>query len=177
VKEGEVMNIQDVLDTSSLDPNKLSELDSFIEQCENPKHEQLIHVLHKAQHLFGYLPPNLQRHIALKLHCSSAQVNGVVTFYSFFNENKMGEFTISVCMGTACFVKGSDKVLDLIYKETGASKDIMSEDGLFSVKDVRCIGACGLAPVLSVNEKVFGHVEAKNVKSIVDVYRKNHVKN
>jgi NADH-quinone oxidoreductase subunit E/NADP-reducing hydrogenase subunit HndA len=89
----------------------------------------------------------------------------------------MGEFTISVCMGTACFVKGSDKVLDLIYKETGASKDIMSEDGLFSVKDVRCIGACGLAPVLSVNEKVFGHVEAKNVKSIVDVYRKNHVKN
>ena len=177
LKVGEDMNIQDVLDISSLDKDKLLELDSFINQCEEPKHEHLIHVLHKAQHLFGFLPPNLQRHIAIQLNCSSAHVNGVVTFYSFFNENKMGEFTISVCMGTACFVKGSDKIIDLVYKETKTSKDVMSEDELFSVKDVRCIGACGLAPVLTVNEKVFGHVKAKDVEDIVNIYRKDHVKN
>jgi len=172
VKVGESMNIQEVLDITSLDVEKLAQLEHFIDQCEDPKNEQLIHVLHKAQHLFGYLPPNLQRHIALKLNCSSAHVNGVVTFYSFFNENKMGEYTVSVCMGTACFVKGSNKILDLVYKETDTSKGIMSRDEKFSVKDVRCIGACGLAPVLTVDEKVFGHVEAKNVKEIIDIYRK-----
>ena len=177
MKVGDVMNIQEVLDITSLDADKLLELESFINQCENPKHEQLIHVLHKAQHLFGYLPPNLQRHIALKLNCSSAHVNGVVTFYSFFNEHKMGEFTVSVCMGTACFVKGSDKIIDLVYKETKTSKDVMSDDGVFSVKDVRCIGACGLAPVLSVNEKVFGHVKVKDVEDIVNIYRREHDKN
>jgi NADH:ubiquinone oxidoreductase subunit E len=177
VKVGDVMNIQEVLDITSLDADKLLELENFINQCENPKHEQLIHVLHKAQHLFGYLPPNLQRHIALKLNCSSALVNGVVTFYSFFNEHKMGEFTISVCMGTACFVKGSDKIIDLVYKETKTSKGVMSDDEVFSVKDVRCIGACGLAPVLSVNEKVFGHVKGKDVADIVNIYRKEHDKN
>lgn len=177
MKEGEYMNVQEVLDISSLDNDKLIELDDYINNCEEPKYEYLIHVLHKAQQLFGYLPPNLQRHIAIKLNSTSAHVNGVVTFYSFFNEKQMGEFTISVCMGTACFVKGADKIIDLVYKETKTSKDTMSEDKLFSVKDVRCIGACGLAPVLTVNEKVFGHVKVKDVEDIVSIYRKDHVKN
>lgn len=177
LKEGEVMNIQEVLDISSLDKDKLDQLDTFIHQCEEPKYEYLIHVLHKAQHLFGYLPPNLQRYIAIKLNSTSAHVNGVVTFYSFFNEKEMGEFTISVCMGTACFVKGADKIIDLVYKETKTTKDTISEDKIFSVKDVRCIGACGLAPVLTVNEKVFGHVKVKDVEDIVSIYRKDHVKN
>ena len=160
-----------ILDVSNLERDLLSELDAFIDGLEDHKEEELIHVLHKAQQLFGYLPHNLQRHIAMKLDLSSAKVNGVVTFYSFFSEEPTGKYTISVCMGTACFVKGADKVLDKILKMTNTKKNVISEDGLYTVKDVRCIGACGLAPVVTVNEKVYGNIGVQDVERILEAYR------
>lgn len=168
------MRIEEVLHTRSLDQHKLKELDDFIAQSHPPIQEELIHILHKAQHLFGYLPATLQRHIALKCQLTSAHVNGVVSFYSYFNEEPMGKYTVSVCMGTACFVKGADKVLDIALKEAKCERNKISDDGLFTVKDVRCIGACGLAPVVTVNEKVIGHVDAQAMKkTIIQTRRKN----
>jgi NADH-quinone oxidoreductase subunit E/NADP-reducing hydrogenase subunit HndA len=127
--------------------------------------------LHKAQSIFGYLPQNLQLYIARALDLSGARVNGVVSFYSYFNEKPVGKYTISVCMGTACFVKGADKVLDRVMELTDCKKGEMSKDGLFTIKDVRCIGACGLAPVMTINDKVYGKVTPKDVDDIIRHYR------
>ena len=160
-----------ILDTSTLDKELLKQLDVYIDSLEGDKQEHLIHVLHKAQDLFSYLPQNLQLYIARKLDLSGARVNGVVTFYSYFNEKPVGKYIISVCMGTACFVKGADKVLERVLELTGADKNEMSKDGLFTVKDVRCIGACGLAPVMTVNDKVYGKVKPKDVDDIIRHYR------
>ena len=163
--------IKQILDMETLDKELLKQLDLFINQLEGDKKEHLIHVLHKAQSLFGYLPQNLQLYVARALDLSGARVNGVVTFYSFFNEKPVGKYTISVCMGTACFVKGADKVLDRVIEVTGTKKGEMSKDGLFTIKDVRCIGACGLAPVMTVNDKVYGKVKPKDVDDIIRHYR------
>jgi len=169
--------IRKILDMSTLDQDKLKSLDAYIESLEGDKQEHLIHILHKAQNLFGYLPQNLQLYIARALDLPAAKVNGVVTFYSFFNEKPVGKYTVSVCMGTACFVKGADKVLDRVLEFTGTKKGEMSKDGLFTVKDVRCIGACGLAPVLTVNEKVYGKVTPKDVDKILRHYRSREHEN
>jgi NADH:ubiquinone oxidoreductase subunit E len=158
------------LDTTILDQDLLRELDEYIETLED-KQGNLIHVLHKGQSLFGFLPQNLQLYIARALDLPAAKVNGVVSFYSYFTEKERGKNTISVCMGTACFVKGADKVLAEFLKELGVEKEDISEDGLFTVRDVRCVGACGLAPVVVVNEKVYGHVGVKDVKGIIEEYQ------
>jgi len=162
-----------IIDTSNLDQEQLKALDNYIGTLDlKRRQEALIPTLYEAQKLFGHLPQNLQWHIAQKLDLPSAHVNGVVTFYSFFNEEPTGKFVVSVCMGTACYVKGADKVLDRIRTLTGCgSGDTISEDGLFSVKDVRCIGACGLAPVLTVNEAVHGNVKPDDVDAIIAKYR------
>ena len=160
-----------ILDVSQLDKSLLHELDTYIETLEGDKKEQLIHVLHRAQELFGHLPYNLQLYVARALDLSGAKVNGVVTFYSFFNEEPTGKYTVSVCMGTACFVKGADKVLERVLKLTNTKKNEMSEDGLFTVKDVRCIGACGLAPIITINDKVYGKVKVNEVDGILQKYR------
>ena len=160
-----------ILDISSLDQTLLDELSAYITGTTGNKNEQLIHVLSKAQSLFGHLPHNLQLFISRALDLPAAKVNGVVTFYSFFNEDPVGKYTISVCMGTACFVKGADRVLDRVLDATKTKKDIISEDGLFTVRDVRCIGACGLAPVMTINGKVYGKVKTKDVDDIIRYYR------
>ncbi|MFA7075258.1 MAG: NAD(P)H-dependent oxidoreductase subunit E [Candidatus Izemoplasmatales bacterium] len=162
---------ESILDTSTLDKELLKKLDDFIDSLEGKKQEHLILVLHKAQDLFSYLPQNLQLYIARKLDLSAARVNGVVTFYSYFNELPVGKYIISVCMGTACFVKGADKVLQRVLELTGTNKNEISADGLFTVKDVRCIGACGLAPVMTVNDKVYGKVKPSDVDDIIRHYR------
>jgi NADH:ubiquinone oxidoreductase subunit E len=163
--------VKKILDMSTLDKKKLKVLDDYIETLEGDKQEHLIHVLHKAQSIFGYLPQNLQLYIARALDLSGARVNGVVSFYSYFNEKPVGKYTISVCMGTACFVKGADKVLDRVMELNDCKKGEMSKDGLFTIKDVRCIGACGLAPVMTINDKVYGKVTPKDVDDIIRHYR------
>lgn len=158
------------LDTSLLDKQLLGDLDLYIESLEDPS-GSLITVLHKAQNLFGYLPQNLQIYIARKLKTDAARVNGVVTFYSYFIEEKPGKNIVSVCMGTACYVKGAEKVLDKVLETLHVKKGENTEDGLFTVTDVRCIGACGLAPIMSVNGKIYGHVTVDMVEGILNQYR------
>jgi len=152
------------------DKELLVELDNYIAQKEDPR-GSLINVLHKAQGLFGYLPPNLQYYIARKIDMDAATVNGVVSFYSYFTEKKTGKHVISVCMGTACYVKGAEKILHKILKELDVNKGDVTKDELFTVRDVRCIGACGLAPILTVGEKVYGKVKEDMVDGILNHYK------
>jgi NADH-quinone oxidoreductase subunit E/NADP-reducing hydrogenase subunit HndA len=160
------------LDLNDLPQEKLQELDAYIDSLED-KQGSLIHVLHRAQNLFGYLPMEVQLYIARKLDIPGAKVFGVVSFYSYFTTEPRGKHTISVCMGTACFVKGGEDVLKKFMSELGIEKNGgMSADKMFTVRDVRCIGACGLAPVVMVGEKVYGHVGASDVETIIDEYRK-----
>lgn len=158
------------LNINELDQAKLLQLESYIDTLINPS-ENLINILHRAQFIFGYIPHNLQLHISRKIGIDAAKVNGVVTFYSYFTEKKTGEHVVSVCMGTACYVKGAEAVLKKVLKVLDVEKTEVTKDGVFSVKDVRCIGACGLAPVLTVGEKVFGHVTEDMVEGILDKYR------
>jgi len=131
----------------------------------------LIKILHKAQTAFGYLPESVQREIAYRLKISVAKVYGVVTFYSFFTMTPKGKHAISVCMGTACYVRGAEKVLDELKDQLRIKVGGVTENGKFSLDCLRCVGACGLAPVLLIGEKVYGRVEASQIKGILDSYQ------
>lgn len=158
------------LNIDELDKELLSELDNYILETIDPQ-GSLINILHKAQHLFGYLPHNLQLYISRKVGVDAAKVNGVVSFYSYFTEKKTGKNVLSLCMGTACYVKGAEKVLHKILKTLDVEKDEVTKDKLFTVRNVRCIGACGLAPVLTIGEKVYGHVTPDMVEDILKEYK------
>ena len=131
----------------------------------------LINILHKTQEAFGYLPAEVQHVIARELNISEAKVYGVVTFYSFFTMKPKGKHKISVCMGTACYVRGAEKVVDELKKELKIKVGDVTSDGIFSLDCLRCVGACGLAPVMMIGDKVYGHVEPKEIKGILDGYK------
>jgi NADH:ubiquinone oxidoreductase subunit E len=151
---------------------KFEELRNFIDSLETTK-GALIEILHKAQNIFGYLPRDVQLFVARKLGIPGAEVFGVVSFYSYFTTKPRGKHTISVCMGTACFVRGSDKIIEAFKDKLGIESNEITEDGLFSLKDVRCIGACGLAPVVMVDDKVYGRVKVEEIDDIINTYRKS----
>ncbi|MDM8127223.1 complex I 24 kDa subunit family protein [Paraclostridium bifermentans] len=146
------------------------ELDEFIDSLPTKK-GALIQVLHHAQGLFGYLPKEVQLHIAKKLDVSPAKVYGVVSFYSYFTTEQKGEYKISVCLGTVCFVKGADKILAEFEKQLGIKSGETTSDLMFSLEGLRCVGACGLAPVVVVNGKVYGQVKVDQVKDIIAEYK------
>ena len=146
------------------------ELAAFIDALPD-RTGSLIAVLHKAQEIFGYLPREIQEYVADKLNESLANVYGVVSFYSFFTMVPKGEHAVSVCMGTACYVRGAGKVLDEFQKQLGIKSGETSTDGKFSIDALRCVGACGIAPVVLVGEKVYKKVEVKEVKEIIDEYK------
>jgi NADP-reducing hydrogenase subunit HndA len=152
-----------------LPERKLQELKEVCRSFNNEKGE-LINVLHKAQGIFGYLPAEVQEVIAKELNVSVAHVYGVVTFYSFFTMIPKGEHPISVCLGTACYVRGAEKVLDEFRKELKIAVGETTADGKFSLSCLRCVGACGLAPVVLVGEKVYGRVAPDGVKDIISEY-------
>ena len=131
----------------------------------------LMPILQKAQDIYGYLPAEVQRIIALELGVSMEEVYGVATFYSQFALNPKGEVAIAVCMGTACYVKGSGDILDKICEELGMPAGATSPDGKFSIEATRCIGACGLAPVLTINNEVYGRLTAADVSTILAKYK------
>lgn len=135
------------------------------------KESELINVLHKVQGKLGYLPAEVQEVIARELKMSVAKVYGVVTFYSFFTMIPQGEFPISICMGTACYVRGAEQVLSEFKRQLKVEVGESTEDGKFSINCLRCVGACGLAPVVTVGEKVFGRVAPTDVKKIIAEYR------
>lgn len=131
---------------------------------------ELINVLHKCQGEFGYLPEEVQREVAHYLNMPVSKVYGVVTFYSFFTMTPKGKHAISVCLGTACYVRGSEAILDELKKELKIEVGGVTEDGKFSLDCLRCVGACGLAPVMLIDEKVYGRLEPSMVKGILAQY-------
>ncbi len=135
------------------------------------KESELINVLHKTQVKLGYLPAEVQEVIARELHSSVARVYGVVTFYSFFTMIPKGEFPISICMGTACYVRGAEQVLSEFKRQLKVEVGESTSDGKFSLNCLRCVGACVLAPVVTVGEKVYGRVAPTQVKEIIAEYR------
>jgi NADH-quinone oxidoreductase subunit E len=148
------------------------ELDAYIEKVKD-KPGMLIGVLHKAQELFGWLPQEVQEHIAEKLNVPVSEVYGVVTFYNFFSTKPKGRYQIKVCLGTACYVKGGDRVMERFLEELGVKAEEVTEDGLFSVHPVRCLGACSMAPVVLIGEKDFyGKVTPDMVSKIIAAYRR-----
>lgn len=133
----------------------------------------LMPVLHEAQNIYGYLPAEVQTVIAEELNVPLAEVYGVATFYSQFSLAPKGKHRISVCLGTACYVKGSDKILEAIEKELRISCGECTPDKKFSIDSCRCVGACGLAPVMIVDGEVYGKLSAKDVAGILDGYMKD----
>ena len=129
-----------------------------------------IPVLHKAQEIYGYLPIEVQTMIAEGLDVPLAEVYGIVTFYTQFSLSPKGKYHIGVCLGTACYVKGSGDILKKIKERLGIDVGECTEDGKFSIEATRCIGACGLAPVLTVNEEVYGRLTVDDVDDILAKY-------
>lgn len=131
----------------------------------------VIPVLHKAQDIYGYLPIEVQEMISEGLGVPLAEIYGVVTFYTQFSLNPKGKYHISVCLGTACYVKGSGDVLEKVKEILGIDVGECTPDGLFSIDATRCIGACGLAPVLTVNDDVYGRLSVDDVADIIKKYQ------
>lgn len=142
------------------------------EICENHNNDagELINVLHETQNALGYLPREVQELVAKNLNIPVNRVNGVVSFYAFFTEKPKGKHPISICLGTACYVRGSDKVLDEVKKVLGIEVGETTPDGVFSLDCLRCVGACGLAPVMTISGKVYGNVDPKNVRKIIESF-------
>jgi NADH-quinone oxidoreductase subunit E len=155
---------------NKLDSEKLKKLETYIDSIEE-KEGCLINVLHEAQDLFGYLPSELQLFISRKLGLTAAKVFGVTTFYSYFTMEPRGKHVISICMGTACFVKGAEKILEEFKTRLKIKDNNTSEDGLFTIDSLRCVGACGLAPVVTVDGKVYGRVKVEDVEKIIKEYK------
>ncbi len=132
---------------------------------------EVINVLHKVQGEFGYLPAEVQELVAEELHIPVSRVYGIVSFYSFFTMTPKGEHPISVCLGTACYVRGAEKVLDEIKRILGINVGEVTPDGKFSLTCLRCVGACGLAPVIEVGDKVYGRMTPDRVKEVLAEYK------
>ena len=135
------------------------------------KEGELINVLHGVQEKLGYLPAEVQEIIAQELNMSVAKVYGVVTFYSFFTMIPKGIYPVSICMGTACYVRGAEQVLGEFKRQLKVEVGQTTPDGKFSLSCLRCVGACGLAPVVMVGEKVYGRVSPQQVKQIIAEYQ------
>ncbi len=143
---------------------------NFIQDClkkENPE-SYLIAVLHKIQGKYGYLSQIHMEEVAHLLGVPTSSVSGVATFYHYFRLRPRGRFSISVCQGTACFVKGADQVVEAFQSELGIKMGETTTDGLFSLENTRCVGVCAMAPVVMVNEEVFSGVSPKQVPEIIN---------
>lgn len=154
------------LDMSKISAKSISEVEAVCDKFENSPLE-LINILHEVQNSYGYLPVEVQRIIAHKLDIPSSKVYGVVTFYSFFTMTPKGKYPISVCMGTACYVRGAERVLDEFKEILNINVGGTTPDGKFSLSSLRCVGACGLAPVVLIGERVYGRVSPEDVAKIL----------
>jgi NADH-quinone oxidoreductase subunit E/NADP-reducing hydrogenase subunit HndA len=131
----------------------------------------LIEVLRIAQEIFGYLPIEVQEFIAEKMDIPASKIYGVVTFYNFFSMIPRGKYTLNVCTGTACFVKGAPRLIQMLSDELGVNMGETTKDGRFTMSAVRCVGACSLAPVFVIGEDTFGRIDNKDkIKDILSRY-------
>ena len=147
------------------------ELKAFIEEWKE-KPGNLIMVLHQVQQTYGYIPREVAIEVSELLSVPLAKIYGVVTFYNFFKLQKAGKYIIQVCLGTACYLRGGDDLMKTLERELGIGVNGTTPDGLFSVEAVRCLGCCGLAPVIVVNGEVHGKLETKDIPGIIEKYRK-----
>ena len=131
----------------------------------------LMPVLQEAQNIFGYVPMDVQQIIADGLGTTLSEVYGVATFYAQFSLEPKGEYVVGVCLGTACYVKGSQKVLDRLAEELDVPVGKTTADGKFTLNATRCLGACGLAPVMMINDEVYGRLVPEDIPGIVAKYR------
>ena len=146
------------------------ELKAFIEEWKE-KPGNLIMVLHQVQQTYGYIPREVAIEVSELLNVPLAKIYGVVTFYNFFKLQKAGKYIIQVCLGTACYLRGGDDLMKTLERELGIGVNGTTPDGLFSVEAVRCLGCCGLAPVIVVNGEVHGKLETKDIPGIIEKYR------
>ena len=157
--------------TDGLTQDDLAAINKILEDNgEDPG--RMVKVLQEVQKVLGYVPLAGQKFVAQRLKIPVSRVHGIVSFYNFFRKSPPGRHSINICMGTACFVKGSDKVLQAFKTELDVEPDEMTEDEMFTLIELRCVGACGLAPVVMVDDKVYGHVKPEQVSEIIDKYRK-----
>jgi len=158
--------------TLRLDEDRLKKLDqiaAIIDKYE-AKSSNLIMVLHEAQGIYGYLPYAIQKFIADKMKMPVSEVSGVVSFYSFFSTKPKGKHTIMVCLGTACYVRGGKKLIEGLQKSLNVDVDGTTEDGKFTLCKARCIGACGLAPAMMIDNTVYKTVNHNKLESILTKY-------
>ena len=149
---------------------KYEALQNVIDELKNEP-GALMPIMQRAQDIFGYLPEEVQNYIAKEMDIPVSDIYGVATFYAQFNLEPKGKYIISVCMGTACYVKGSQQVLDKLAEVLEVPAGRTTPDGLFTLNATRCLGACGLAPVIMVNDDVFGNVTPDQVPGIIAKYR------
>ena len=148
---------------------KLKNLDHIIEKHSSKK-GNLIPVLHEIQEEIGYLPTEVQRYVSQKLGVAMSKIYGVISFYSFFTTIPKGEHTIGVCMGTACYVKGAENILNRLKEELGIETGQTTEDNKFTMTMTRCLGTCSMAPVIMIDEQVHGNLTVEKVSEIVNKY-------
>lgn len=149
------------------------QIDRLLEIVQKYKNDEgkVMLVLHEVQEYLGYVPYEAQKLIAEGLEVPMSDVYGVVTFYSRFSLKPVGKYKIGICLGTACYVKGADKIIDKIEQRLGIKVGETTEDGRFSIAAMRCLGACGLAPVMTINEDVYGKLELNEIDEILDKYK------
>lgn len=135
------------------------------------RESNLIQVLHMAQAIFGYLPKEVQQFIAQEMRLSLSKVNSVLSFYSFFSTQPKGKYTVAVCLGTACYVRGGKDVLNKLKEVLGIDVGETTEDKMFSLSVMRCIGACGLAPAMTINGKVYKQVSPNKIQGILGMLK------
>lgn len=159
---------------TQLDPNKMQTLRAFMAEANKQEYSEsyLIAVLHKMQELFGYLPREAMDEVAEAMQIPTAHIWGVATFYHYFNLKPIGKHVVSVCMGTACYVKGASQVLETLKKELGVQVGQTTSDMLFTLQEARCLGACGIAPVMMVDDKIYGELDNKKTVDVINQYRK-----
>ncbi len=150
-------------------PEQEAQLKKVIDAHKNQK-GAVIPVLHEAQGIYGYLPIEVQEMIAEGLNVPLAEIYGIVTFYAQFSLNPKGKYQIGVCLGTACYVKGSGDILEKVKELLNIEVGECTADGKFSLDATRCIGACGLAPVLTINEDVYGRLTVDDIEDILKKY-------
>jgi len=150
-------------------PEKAEKLDELLLSLKG-RQGAVMSALHDAQEIYGYLPMEVQKKIADVLDVSLEEVYSVSTFYSQFALTPKGKYHISVCLGTACYVKGADKIIDKLVEKLGIKAEECTDDGKYSLTACRCIGACGLAPVLTVNEDVYGRLVPEDIEGILKKY-------
>ena len=146
------------------------ELKAFIAECKS-KPGNLIMVLHRVQQTFGFIPREVAFEVAELLDTPLAKIYGVITFYNFFKLKKPGRNNIQVCMGTACYLKGGEDIIQELQGILGVGLNTVTPDGEFSLEAIRCLGCCGLAPVLVVNGEVFGKLQTKDLQGLVQTIR------